>query len=66
MSRWHARLWRRARILPGVRLNLSKSGLSWTFGLPWWHLTRGKRGTTETVSLPGTGVRFTRHEPPKD
>ncbi len=66
MAGWHVRLWRRARLLPGVRVNLSKSGLSWTFGGRFAKVTFGKRGTTETLSLPGTGVRMTKLEPPSE
>jgi hypothetical protein len=60
------RLWRRAKLLRGLRLNLSKSGLSLTLGGKYAKVTYGKRGTTETLSLPATGLRVTRHEPPAE
>jgi len=66
MSGWHLRLWRRAKLLPGMRLNLSKSGLSLTLGGKYAKVTYGQRGSTETVSLPGTGLRLTKHEPPTE
>ncbi|MGZ6266431.1 MAG: DUF4236 domain-containing protein [Candidatus Limnocylindrales bacterium] len=51
----------------GVRLNLSKSGLSRTVGGKYAKMTLGKRGTTETtISMPGTGVGLTKHEPPAE
>ncbi len=53
------RLWRRKRIAPGVRLNLSKSGLSMTLGPRGVHYTVGPRGTRATLGLPGTGLFYT-------
>ena len=47
-----------------MRLNLSKSGLSLTLGGSYAKVTYGQRGTTETLSLHGTGLRVTQHEPP--
>jgi Protein of unknown function (DUF4236) len=38
----YIRLWRRKTIAPGVRLNLSKSGLGWSLG---------PRGTTDYLGL---------------
>jgi Protein of unknown function (DUF4236) len=49
---------RRIRILPGVRLNLSKSGVSTSIGGRGAWLTFGKRGTRATVGLPGTGLSY--------
>jgi hypothetical protein len=46
--------WRHRRsikILPGVRVNIGKHGItSTTYGGKHFHVTRGKRGTRETVS----------------
>ena len=53
------RLWRRAQIVPGVRLNLSKSGVSMTLGPRGAHYTIGPRGTRATLGLPGTGLSYT-------
>lgn len=57
------RFWRRKKIFPGVTLNLSKSGLSTSFGFKGAHVTFGKRGIRQTVGLPGTGLSFTQAVP---
>src|SRR5689334_11120395 len=44
------------RILLGVKVNLSKSGMSFTVGLGGFHLTFGKRGVRQTVGIPGSGL----------
>src|SRR5579862_1998579 len=44
------------RVLPGVRLNLSKSGVSATIGVAPFHLNVGPRGVYSDVSIPGTGI----------
>jgi hypothetical protein len=51
------------RVLPGIRLNLSKSGLSASLGIRGTHVTVGPRGTTTSVGLPGTGLSYTSHVP---
>ncbi len=53
------RFWRRVRILPGVSLNLSKSGASLSFGPRGARYTIGPRGTRATVGMPGTGLFYT-------
>jgi hypothetical protein len=53
------RLFRRKSVLPGVRVNLSKSGPSFSFGVRGAHVTVGRRGVTRTVGIPGTGVFYT-------
>ncbi len=53
------RLWRRKQIVPGVRLNLSKSGVSLSVGPRGAHYTIGPRGTRATLGLPGTGLYYT-------
>jgi len=53
---------RSIRILPGVRLNVSKSGVSTSIGGRGAHVTIGKSGTRTTVGLPGTGVSYTHLE----
>lgn len=51
---------RRSRsLIPGVRMNLSKSGASWTFGPRGMHYTVGGRGRRTTLGIPGTGVSYT-------
>jgi hypothetical protein len=51
------------RVLPGIRLNLSKSGISASLGIRGAHVTVGPRGTTTSVGLPGTGLSYTSHLP---
>jgi hypothetical protein len=57
---WEAQLgWRFRRtvkILPGVRLNISRSGISTTLGPNGVSINLGKRGTRTTVGIPGTGI----------
>jgi hypothetical protein len=48
------------KILPGVRLNVSKSGISTSIGAAPFTVNFGPRGVTSTASLPGTGVSFRR------
>ncbi len=50
------------RVLPGVSVNLSKSGASVSFGVRGAHYTVGPRGRRVTVGLPGTGMYYTAHE----
>jgi len=56
------RFFRRIRVLPGLTLNLSKSGLNVSAGRPGAHMTVGPKGTTETLGIPGTGARWTEHQ----
>jgi hypothetical protein len=53
------RFTRRIRILPGLRPNLSKSGVRTSVGGRGAWLTFGKRGVRTTVGLPGTGLSYT-------
>src|SRR5262245_49308252 len=48
-------------ILPGVRLNLSRSGPSVSLGMRGLHYTVGLKGTRTTVGVPGTGASWTRY-----
>jgi len=57
------RFWRRVRILPGLTLNLSKSGASLSVGPPGAKLTFGPKGTRATVGIPGTGMYYTTKMP---
>jgi len=50
---------RSIRILPGIRLNLSKSGVSTSIGVRGAHVTLGHGKVRETVGLPGTGLSYT-------
>lgn len=48
---------RKAIRLPfGFRLNLSKNGISWSWGVPGARWSFGRRGTTRTISVPSTGI----------
>jgi hypothetical protein len=46
-------------LVPGVRMNLSRSGPSLSLGVRGAHVTVGSRGVRRTVGLPGTGVFYT-------
>ncbi|MBD3179398.1 MAG: DUF4236 domain-containing protein [Candidatus Latescibacteria bacterium] len=50
---------RRKKILPGINLNLSKSGGSLSFGPRGAKLTVGTSGVRKTVGVPGTGLYYT-------
>lgn len=43
-------------IFPGVRANVSKSGVSFTVGKKGYHLNFSNRGVKQTVGLPGSGL----------
>ena len=47
------------RIAPGVRINLSKSGVSGSVGRRGAWFTLGPRGTRTTIGVPGTGLSYT-------
>jgi hypothetical protein len=51
------------RLLPGLRLNVSKSGVSTSIGTRGAWLTFGRKGTRTTVGLPGTGISYTHTTP---
>ncbi|RXR29156.1 DUF4236 domain-containing protein [Sphingobium fluviale] len=46
------------KILPGFRINLSKSGVSTSLGRPGATVNISKRGTRYTTGLPGTGLSY--------
>jgi hypothetical protein len=46
------------KVIPGVRLNLSRSGLSASIGGAPVTLNIGPRGLIGTASLPGTGISY--------
>ncbi len=48
-------------VVPGLRLNLSKSGLSASIGGAPLTLNVGPRGVMGTASLPGTGISYRHH-----
>ena len=46
------------RILPGLRFNLSKTGLSASVGKAGATVNIGERGVRSTVGLPGSGMSY--------
>jgi len=50
---------RSIKILPGIRLNLSRSGVSASVGVRGAHITVGHGKVRETVGVPGTGISYT-------
>ena len=44
------------RILPGVKINLSRGGISTTVGPRGFHLTFNKSGVRQSVGIPGSGL----------
>jgi len=53
------RVFRRVRLGPGIRLNLSRSGPSLSVGGRGFSKTLGRRGVRTTVGIPGTGIYHT-------
>jgi Protein of unknown function (DUF4236) len=52
---------RTLKILPGLHLNISKSGISASIGPRGLHYTIGAKGTRTTVGLPGSGLSYTEY-----
>lgn len=44
------------KIAPGVRINISKSGVSTSLGVKGATVNLSKRGTRVTTGIPGTGI----------
>jgi Protein of unknown function (DUF4236) len=55
---------RRVSLIPGPRLNLSRSGVSLSVGHKGARYTVGPRGRRVTLGLPGTGLFWTERVPP--
>lgn len=53
------RFFKRMNVLPGVTLNLSKSGGSFSVGPRGARLTVGPQGARVSLGLPGTGLYYT-------
>lgn len=60
------RFHRTIRLFPGLRLNVSKSGVSASIGTRGAWLTFGRKGTRTTVGLPGTGISYTQTSSPHE
>lgn len=50
------RFQKRVKVIPGVTINLSKSGVSTSVGVPGARVTLGHGQTRVTGGLPGTGL----------
>lgn len=48
------------KIMPGVKINISKGGLSTSFGGRGGSLNLGKNGIRQTVGIPGSGLSFSK------
>src|SRR4051794_32254324 len=46
------------KIMPGLRLNLSKTGHSWSLGAPGYTANFRKGRVRTTASIPGTGLSY--------
>jgi len=51
------------RLIPGIRVNLSKSGASLSVGGRGATVNLGRRGIRGTVGLPGTGLSYSETAP---
>ncbi len=60
---FNLRFRRRVKLVPGLALNFSKSGVSFSVGGRGNSVNIGKRGVKQTVGLPGTGISFSEHHP---
>lgn len=49
---------KRIKLLPGVWLNVGKTGISTSVGGDGVTVNYGKRGTRATLSAPGTGLSY--------
>ncbi len=50
---------KRIRLLPGIWLNVGKSGVSTSIGGPGATVNVSRRGTRTTLGVPGTGLSYT-------
>ncbi len=46
------------KLFPGVKLNLSKSGISTSIGVAGATVNVSKRGTRGTIGIPGSGISY--------
>ncbi len=50
---------RKSKSFGPFRVNLSKSGVGWSFGNKWFRYTKKAGGGTRTTSsIPGTGISY--------
>jgi len=50
------------KVLPGLNINLSKTGVSVSAGVKGAKVTVGKNGVRKTVGIPGTGLSWTDYQ----
>lgn len=53
------RFQKRIKLLPGIKINLSRRGMSLSIGKPGATLNLGIRGAKITAGIPGTGISHT-------
>lgn len=53
------RFQKRIKLLPGITINLSKSGVSTSFGVTGARVTYGHGRKRVTTGIPGTGISHT-------
>lgn len=59
----NVRFYRRIPIIKGLLwLNISKGGISFSFGMQGARVTAGTSGVRTTVGIPGTGLFYTSHK----
>lgn len=58
------RIFKRVPLIPGLRANISKSGVSLSIGHRGCWFTIGPRGRRATLGVPGSGVFWTEAIPP--
>lgn len=59
------RFHRSVKVLPGIRLNFGKRGISTSIGVRGAYVTFGGSGTRTTVGLPGSGLSYTHLQRPQ-
>lgn len=55
------RFFKRIKVAPGITMNLSKTGASFSFGPRGMKYTVGSKGTRTTFGIPGTGLYYTQY-----
>ena len=58
------RFHKRVRLIPGLRVNLSRSGPSLSIGARGAWYTVGRTGRRMTIGWPRSGIFYTEHIPP--
>lgn len=62
----HFRFRDRIKLLPGVHVNLSKTGASLSVGAPGASVNVGKQGVRTTTGIPGSGLSYSHlHKAPR-